>query len=64
MLYVAMKIFGMGKNRPPPYYITLDLEGYIIHNCMIGSRVVVTVMPKRVSNMIDLTYTQESNEVL
>jgi len=42
----------MGKNRPPSYYITLELEEYIVHNCMIDSMVFMRVMPEKVSDIM------------
>lgn len=54
----------MGKNRPPPFYITLELEGHIVHNCMIDSGDAMTVMPKKVFDIIGFTYTRDSTRLL
>lgn len=58
-LNIVAKLPSMGKNRPPPFYITLELEGHIVHKCIIDSRLAMIVMPKKLSNIIRFTYTRD-----
>lgn len=60
----AAKHPGMGKNRPPPFYISLEFEGFVIHNCLIDSGAAITVMPKVVCDIMGLQYTRTTDGVL
>jgi len=60
----AAKYPGMGKNRPPPFYISLELEGFVVHNCLIDSGASITVMPKAVCDIMGLQHTRSSSGVL
>ena len=54
----------MGKNTPFIFYNSFELEGHIVHNYLIDSRVDMTIVPKKVSDIIGLFYTRCSTRVL
>lgn len=58
------RYLGMGKNRPPTFYISLELDGFIVHNCLIDFEASITVMPKVVCDIMGLQHTRASNGVL
>lgn len=39
----------IGIRRPPPFYISLRLEGWVVNNCMIDTRATIIVMPRAVA---------------
>ena len=41
----------------PPFYVALEINQLILHNCMLYSRAEVNVMPFKVMNNLELTTT-------
>lgn len=60
----AAKHPSMGRNRPPPFYISLEYEGFVVHNYLIDFEASITIMPKAVCDIMGLQYTRTSNGVL
>jgi len=63
-LFEISKYLGMGKNKPPAFYMTLEIEGYVLHNCLVDFGVATTVMPKEMCDVMGLPMTRTSTEVL
>lgn len=59
-LFEASKYPGMGKNKMPAFYMTLELDEYILHNCLVDSGAGTTVMPKAVCDVMGLPLTRTS----
>ena len=43
--------------RPPPFYISHRLEGWIINNCMIYIKVAITIIPRAIAEAMKLYIT-------
>lgn len=63
-LFETSKYPRMGKNKPSTFYMTLEIEGYVLHNCLVDFEVATTVMPKVVCDVMGLPMTRTSTEVL
>jgi len=63
-LFEAFKYLGMGKNKPPTFYMTLEIDEYILHNCLVDSGAAMTIMPKVVYDVMGLPLTRTSMGVL
>jgi len=48
----------IGTIRPPHFYISLILEGYVVNNYMIDTKVAITIIPKVVANEMKLYITR------
>jgi len=48
----------IGIRRPPPFYLSLRLEGWVVNNCMINTRATITIIPKAVANEMKLYITR------
>ena len=42
--------------KPPPFYVTIIIGKYLVHNCMIDSGATNSVMPKKIADQLDLKY--------
>ena len=47
----------------PPFYIALEINQLILHNCMLDSGIEVNVMPLRVMEQLQLRPSQQFNNV-
>lgn len=63
-LFQTSKYLGMGKNKPPTFYMTLEIEGYMLHNCLVNFEAATTVMPKAVCDVMGLPMTRASTRLL
>lgn len=54
----------MEKSRPLLFYISLELEDHIVHNYLIELGTTITIMPKKVFDIIGLVYTRCSIGVI
>lgn len=63
-LFEISKILGMEKNKPPAFYMSLEIKEYALHNCLANCRAATTVMPKAVSDMMGLPLIRMSMGVL
>lgn len=63
-LFEISKYQGMGKNKPLTFYMTLEIEGYVLHNYLVDFEVGTTIMPKVVYDVMGLPLTRTSIEVL
>lgn len=63
-LFEAFKYLGMGKNKPPAFYMTLEIDEYILHNCLVDSGAATTIVPKAVYDVMGLPLTRTSMGVL
>ena len=45
-------------DKYPPFYVALEVNQLILHNCMLDYGVEVNVMPYKVMNQVELTTTQ------
>ena len=52
------------KVRPPPFYVFLFIEDKLVHNFMIDSRASSSVMPKCVTNALEMKYDPIVRDVL
>ena len=50
-------------DRYPPFYITLEINQLILHNCMLDSGVEVNSMPRKVMEQLELTTTSSFGNV-
>lgn len=41
----------IGIIRPPPFYISIRLEGWFVNNCMIDTRATITIIPRSIANL-------------
>jgi len=48
----------IGITRPPPFYLSLRLEGWVVNNYMIGTRAAITMIPKAVVDEMKLYITR------
>jgi len=63
-LFETSKYLGMGKNKPPTFYMTLEIEGYVLHNCLVDSGAATIIMPKAVCDVMGLLMIRTSTGVL
>ena len=63
-LFETSKCLGMGKNKPPTFYMTLEINEYILHNCLVDFGAATTVMPKTICDVMGLSLTRASTGVL
>lgn len=63
-LFETFKYPRMGKNKPSAFYITLEIEGYVLNNCLVDSRVATTIIPKVVCDVMGLPMIRASIGVL
>lgn len=63
-LFETLKYSRMGKNKPLMFYMTLKIEGYVLHNCLVNFKATTTVIPKVVCDVMGLPMTRTSIEVL
>ena len=47
----------IGIRIPPPIYLSLRLEGWIVQNCMIDIGIAITIIPKAIANEMKLHIT-------
>ena len=47
----------------PPFYVSLEINHLILHNCMLDSGAEVNVMPYKVMNQLELTTTRQFGNV-
>jgi len=48
----------IGIRRPPPFYLSLRLEAWVVNNCMIDTETAITVIPKAITNEMKLYITR------
>ena len=54
----------IGIRIPPPFYLSLRLEGWVLNNCMIDTRVAITMIPKVVANEMKMYITRCIDDVI
>lgn len=45
-----------GKPKPNPFYLTLIVGDKLLHNSMIDSGASTTIIPKRISEVLNIRY--------
>lgn len=63
-LFETSQYPGMEKNKPLTFYMTLKIEGYVLHNWLVDSRATVIVMPKAICDVMRFPLTRASTRVL
>lgn len=63
-LFEASKYLRMGKNKLPAFYMTLEIDEYILHNCLVDFGAAIIIMPKVVCDVMGLPLTRTSIGVL
>jgi len=48
----------IGIRRPPPLYLSLRIEGWVVNNCMIDTEAAITIIPKALTNEMNLYITR------
>jgi len=48
----------IGITRPPPFYLSLRLEGWVVNKCMIDIEVAITMISKAIVDEIKLYITR------
>ena len=61
-LVMIQSVMNKGDGYPP-FYVSLEINQLILHNCMLDSGVEVNVMPYKVMNQLELTTTQQFGNV-
>lgn len=57
-IYYDVPLAPIGIRQAPPFYPSLRLEGWVVNNCMIDIRAIITVIPKFVVNEMKLYITR------
>lgn len=53
-----------GKSKPNPFYLTLIVGDKLLHNLMIDSGAITTVMPKKIVEVLNIKYEPLSKGVM
>jgi len=54
----------IGIIRPPPFYLSLILEGWVVNNCMIDIGAAIIIIPKAVVDEMKLYVTRCIDDVI
>ena len=54
---MIQSVSSKSRNGYPPFFIALEVNGLILHNCMLDSGAEVNVMPLRVMEQLELNVT-------
>lgn len=63
-LFETSKYLRMGKNKPSTFSMMLEIEGYVLHNCLMDFEVATTVMVKAICYVMGLPMIRASRGVL
>lgn len=64
ILFKTSKYLRMGKNKPQAFYMTLEIDGYVLHNYLVDFVAATTIMPKAACDVMGLPLTRTSIGVL
>ena len=63
-LFKTSKYLRIEKNKPPTFYMILEIEGYVLHNYLIDFGATTTIMPKAICDVMGLSIIRTSIGVL